>query len=65
MLQDQKSIQQPKRDRRDYEQIHRRNAVGMIAEKGVIPENLILADSCAATESRRKARQFLPSQRCS
>jgi hypothetical protein len=29
MLQDQKSIQQPKRDRRDDEQIHRRNAVGM------------------------------------
>src|SRR6266487_3724654 len=35
MLQDQKSIQQPKRDRRDYEQIHRRNAVGMIAQKGL------------------------------
>src|SRR5262245_48261840 len=33
MPQDQKSIQQPKRDRRDYEQIHRRNAVGMIAQK--------------------------------
>jgi hypothetical protein len=35
MLPDQKSIQQPKRDRRDYEQIHRRNAVGMIAQKGL------------------------------
>src|SRR6266851_3674428 len=35
MLQDQKSIQQPKRDRWDYEQIHRRNAVGMIAQKGL------------------------------
>jgi hypothetical protein len=35
MLQDQKSIQQPKRDRRDDEQIHRRNAVGMIAQKGL------------------------------
>src|SRR5258708_1381178 len=35
MLQDQKSIQQPKRDRRDYEQIHRRDAVGMIAQKGL------------------------------
>jgi hypothetical protein len=35
MPQDQKSIQQPKRDRRDYEQIHRRNAVGMIAQKGL------------------------------
>src|SRR6478672_7766185 len=35
MLQNQKSIQQPKRDRRDYEQIHRRNAVGMIAQKGL------------------------------
>src|SRR5258708_8262266 len=31
----QKSIQQPKRDRWDYEQIHRRNAVGMIAQKGL------------------------------
>jgi hypothetical protein len=35
MLQDQKSIQQPKRDRWDYKQIHRRDAVGMIAEKGL------------------------------
>src|SRR5260221_8780280 len=35
MLQDQKSIQQPKRDRRDYEQIHRGDAVGMIAQKGL------------------------------
>jgi hypothetical protein len=35
MLQDQKRIQQPKRDRRDYEQIHRRNTVGMIAQKGL------------------------------
>src|SRR6266513_798417 len=35
MLQDQKSIQQPKRDCRDYEQIHRRNAIGMIAQKGL------------------------------
>src|SRR5262245_17662359 len=35
MLQYQESIQQPKRDRRDNEQIHRRNAVGMIANKGV------------------------------
>src|SRR5262245_12212131 len=35
MLQDQKSIQQPKRDRRDYEQIHRRNAVSVIAQKGL------------------------------
>src|SRR5262252_626044 len=33
MLQDQISIQQPKRDRRDYEQIHRRNAVRVIAKK--------------------------------
>src|SRR5260221_2491096 len=36
MLQDQKSIQQSKRYRRDYEQIHRRNAVGMIAQKGLM-----------------------------
>jgi len=35
MLQDQKPIQQPKRDRRDYEQIHRRNAVSVIAQKGL------------------------------
>src|SRR5262245_12911082 len=35
MPQDQKSIQQPKRDRRDYEQIHRRNAVSVIAQKGL------------------------------
>src|SRR5438067_13718672 len=28
MLQDRKPIQQPKRDRRDYQQIHRCNAVG-------------------------------------
>jgi hypothetical protein len=35
MLQDQKSIQQPKRDRRDYEQIHRRNAVSVIVQKGL------------------------------
>src|SRR5262249_34527796 len=35
LLQDQKSIQQPKRDRRDYEQIHRRNAVSVIAQKGL------------------------------
>src|SRR5712692_10034608 len=37
MLQDQKSIQQPKRDRRHYEQIHRRNAVGVgvVAQKGL------------------------------
>src|SRR5262245_60017077 len=31
----QKSVQQTKRDRRDDEQIHRRNAVGMIAQKGL------------------------------
>src|SRR5262245_10225838 len=35
MLQDQESIQQPKRDRRDHKQIHRRNAVGMIANEGL------------------------------
>src|SRR6516164_136763 len=35
MPQDQKSIQQPKRDRRDYEQIHRRNAIGVVAQKGL------------------------------
>src|SRR5262249_42756997 len=35
ILQDQKPVQQPKRDRRDHEQIHRRDAVGMIAQKGL------------------------------
>src|SRR5262247_3388104 len=35
MLQYQKPIQQPKRDRRDYEQIHRRNAVSVITQKGL------------------------------
>src|SRR5262249_25166105 len=35
MLQDQKSIQQPKRDRRDYKQIHRCDAFGMVAQKGL------------------------------
>src|SRR5260370_35238300 len=29
------SIQQPKRDRRDYEQVHRGDAVGMIAQKSL------------------------------
>src|SRR5258708_39318018 len=33
MLQDQKSAQKPKRDRRDSEQIPRRNAGGMISRK--------------------------------
>src|SRR3981081_4198554 len=32
--QDQKPVQQPKRDRRDQEQVHRRDAVGMIAKEG-------------------------------
>ena len=35
MLQDQKSIQQPKRDRRHHKQIHRRDAVGMIVKEGL------------------------------
>jgi len=33
--QDQESVQQPKRDRGDHEQIHRGNAVGMIAKEGL------------------------------
>src|SRR5262245_15757585 len=33
--QDQESVQQPKRDRRDQEQIHRCDAVGMIAKEGL------------------------------
>src|SRR5260221_1415678 len=35
MLQDLKFLQKPQRDRRDYEQIHRRDALGMIAQKKV------------------------------
>ena len=35
VLQDQQSVQQPKRDRRDQEQIHRCDAVGMIAKEGL------------------------------
>ena len=35
VLQDQEAVQQPKRDRRDQEQIHRRDAVGMIAKEGL------------------------------
>src|SRR5437868_1325324 len=35
MMQDQKSVQQPRRDRRDNEQVHRSDAVGMIAKKGL------------------------------
>jgi hypothetical protein len=34
VLQDQQSVQQPKRDRRHQEQIHRCDAVGMIAKEG-------------------------------
>ena len=33
--QDQQSVQQPKRDRRDQEQIHRCDTVGMIAQEGL------------------------------
>jgi hypothetical protein len=33
-VQDQQSIQQPKRDRRHYEQVYRGNAVGMIVKEG-------------------------------
>ena len=35
VLQDQESVQQPKRNRRDQEQIHRCDAVGMIAKEGL------------------------------
>src|SRR5262245_25200286 len=35
VLQDQESVQQAKRDRRDHEQIHRCDAVGMIVKKGL------------------------------
>jgi hypothetical protein len=33
--QDQESVQQPKRDRRDQEQVHRCDAIGMIAKEGL------------------------------
>jgi hypothetical protein len=35
MPQDQEAVQQPKGDRRDHEQIHRRDAVGMVAKEGL------------------------------
>jgi hypothetical protein len=35
MSQDQEAVQQPKRDRRHQEQIHRSDAVGMIAKEGL------------------------------
>src|SRR5262249_49379639 len=35
MLQDQQSVQQPKRDCRDQKQIHRCGAVGVIAQEGL------------------------------
>src|SRR5712691_124718 len=35
MPQDQKPVQQPKRDRRDQEQVHRCDTVGMIAKEGL------------------------------
>jgi hypothetical protein len=50
MLQDQKPIQQPKRDRRDYEQIHRGEAVGMIAQKGLPALRRTSADCQSASK---------------
>src|SRR5258708_35456181 len=35
VLQDQEAVQQPKRDRRDQEQIHRCDAVSMIVKEGL------------------------------
>jgi len=35
MPQDEKSIQQPKRDRRHDKQVDRRNGLGMIVKKGL------------------------------
>jgi hypothetical protein len=35
VLQDQEAVQQPKRNCRDQEQIHRRDAVSMIAQEGL------------------------------
>jgi len=71
MLQDQKSIQQPKRDRRHYEQIHRRNAVGMVAQKGLPPLRRWLPSPChvfrhgGLPNIDAKLEQFAVDPRCS
>ena len=71
MLQDQKSIQQPKRDRRDYEQIHRRNAVGMIAQKGLpalrrwLPSRRHVFCHGGLPDIDAKLEQFAVDPRCS
>src|SRR6516164_2832346 len=71
MLQDQKSIQQPKRNRRDYEQIHRRNAVGMIAQKGLpalrrwLPSPRHVFCHGGLPDINAKLEQFAVDPRCS
>jgi len=71
MLQDQKSIQQPKRDRRDYEQIHRRNAISVITQKGLpalrrwLPSPRHVFCHGGLTDIDAKLEQFAVDPRCS
>src|SRR6516164_5443281 len=70
MLQDQKSIQQPKRDGRDYEQIHQRDAVAMIAQKALpalrrwLPSPLHVFCHGGLPEIDAKLDQFAVDPRC-
>src|SRR6516164_9662508 len=65
MLQDQKSIQQPKRDRRDHEQIHRRNAVDMIALRRWLPSHGHVFCHGGLPDIDAKLEQFAVDPRCS
>src|SRR5262245_27993467 len=71
MPQDQKSIQQPKRDRRDYEQIHRRNAISVIAQKGLpalrrwLPSPHHVFCHGGLSDIEAKLEQFAVDPRCS
>src|SRR3979490_780937 len=64
VLQDQEPVQQPKRDRRNQEQVHRCDAVGMIAKKGLPalrrwrpPPRHVLCD-CGLPDIEAKLKQF-------
>lgn len=71
MLQNQKSVQQPKGDRRNDEQIHRRNAVGMILQKSLpalrrrlsFPRHVFC--HCSPSDIDAKLEQFAVDPRCS
>jgi hypothetical protein len=71
MLQNQKPIQQPKRDRWDYEQIHRRNAVSVIAQKGLpalrrwLPSPRHVFCHGGLSDIDAKLEQFAVDPRCS